>query len=463
MFTAVSLAAIITFMTPQITAPQPTTPAGCVTAAQEFRIGRPRELSAVHRQELAATGARETPQQSRRWAELMRSTVELERQAMLKACAAQFDPARVAVTDLADLAALFSEIKQPDQERAAIGRALAASGLPANDRAKILLQAISTGLRETKGDARNARLETYVDELDLLPTSVFDQQFSAHTRMNGYYRADDIDAGMIKHSTWIIDKAAAFDAAKRIKYESFVISAFVNLAQVRAGQGQNDEAVTLLRRALKEWGDQPRRAQWVQLELDRYLLVGTAAAPIVAPRWLNAPAGTTSLDLKGKVTLLGFSAHWCDSCRESYPGINRLRAQFASKGLQVVLVTRLYGDFRSERSLAAEAEVERDRAYFAEHHLDVPIAVGNRVDIKVENGSTIYVPAPDPNDTAYRVATAQQIRPPSDAANPPAYQVFGIPQIHLIDRQGRIRLIMIGYDDANEGKLAKMIETLLAQ
>ncbi len=39
----------------------------------------------------------------------------------------------------------------------------------------------------------------------------------------------------------------------------------------------------------------------------------------------------------------------------------------------------------------------------------------------------------------------------------------GIPQIHLIDKKGRIRLVMVGYDDANEPKLAKMIEDLLKE
>jgi hypothetical protein len=33
----------------------------------------------------------------------------------------------------------------------------------------------------------------------------------------------------------------------------------------------------------------------------------------------------------------------------------------------------------------------------------------------------------------------------------------------LIDRKGNIRLIMVGYDDANEARLAKIIEGLLAE
>jgi hypothetical protein len=53
----------------------------------------------------------------------------------------------------------------------------------------------------------------------------------------------------------------------------------------------------------------------------------------------------------------------------------------------------------------------------------------------------VYTPAKDPNDVSYRVG--------------------GIPQIQLIDKHGKIRLIMVGYDDANEAQLAKVIESLL--
>jgi hypothetical protein len=43
------------------------------------------------------------------------------------------------------------------------------------------------------------------------------------------------------------------------------------------------------------------------------------------------------------------------------------------------------------------------------------------------------------------------------------YEVGGIPQIQLIDKHGKIRLIMVGYDDANEAKLASFIEGLLKE
>jgi hypothetical protein len=43
------------------------------------------------------------------------------------------------------------------------------------------------------------------------------------------------------------------------------------------------------------------------------------------------------------------------------------------------------------------------------------------------------------------------------------YKVSGIPQIHIIDKKGVLRLIMIGFDEANEARLAKLIDRLVKE
>jgi thiol-disulfide isomerase/thioredoxin len=210
----------------------------------------------------------------------------------------------------------------------------------------------------------------------------------------------------------------------------------------------NDAALALLRKTGDDWKDLPRiEESYINPAIERYALVGTPAAPLRAAQWLNAPRDMTELPMTGAVTLLEFTAHWCGPCRESYPGVNRLRAQFGAKGFRVVMATRYWGYFSSpgkiERDISREDEFKRDAAYFADYHLDVPVAIADLVSVKVVDGKVTYVPGPDPNETAYKVS--------------------GIPQIHLIDRKGRIRLIMIGYDDANEVKLAEMVAKLLAE
>ena len=367
--------------------------------------------------------------------------IDAEKTAMAKECAAAFDLKTLPESELPSLIRLYGEARQPDAVRSAVEHGLATLKGPA--RAELLPIAISTTLRsEPKSPERNVRLERLVDELDAMPEATFEQKLAAHNSLNSYYRADDIDAGIMKHSNWIMSSARTMTPEQRKRFGHQIGSAYRTAAQALAGQGKNDEALELLRRARSEFAGLPEASDF-DSEIERYTLVGTAGAPLKAPVWLNAPAGTTEMPMTGHVTLLEFTAHWCGPCRESYPGINRLRAKYEPSGFRVVLATQLYGYFASEQNLDAAAEVARDRDYFAKHEMSVPVAIGakNAPAVRSTDGSTTF--QRDPNDESYKVS--------------------GIPQIHLIDQKGRIRLIMIGYDDANEPKLAEMIEKLLAE
>jgi thiol-disulfide isomerase/thioredoxin len=398
---------------------QATQPRDCVTALQTFVAARQIEVR-------PATGLT---------SELVRQ-VNDEKIALAKSCLARFDAATLKPSQLAGLADLYIAAGQSEDGRAALTRALAAA-LPPADRAAALTTAINVTLSEPKGDERNARLEKLLDELDANAGATFDQKFGAHSRLLGYYRGDDIDAGIIKHATWIATAAKSFTPEQRKTLGMRMVSAQVDMAEALAGQGMNDEALALLKKTQADWGDLPRATEsYLAPAIARYSLVGTAAPAIAAPRWLNAPSDMKEMAMDGAVTLLEFTAHWCGPCRESYPGINRLRQQYGPKGFRVVMVTRYWGYFsqdgKVERPLSPEEELKRDVGYFQGHHLDVPVAIGDQV-----TGNT----GRDVNDTNYKVS--------------------GIPQIHLIDKHGNIRLIMIGYDEANEPKLAAFIAKLV--
>jgi thiol-disulfide isomerase/thioredoxin len=390
------------------------TPAECLKAVRDHAARRQKELQPLTREGVMA--------------------ITQERTAMAKTCAARFDVAAVAETDLSALIDLYTEAGLPDLANAAVARAIASKTLGETDRATVLVQAIRAGMRAPKSAERNAGLDRMSD-------AVLAQKLSAHQTMNGYYRADDIDAGIIRHSTWMIERARSFTPDERGQYGSGIVSAYVNMAEAWAGQGQNDDAIALLERAKTDWAALPRIAERIDPTLERYRLVGTRATTIAAPRWLNAANGAASMDMAGAVTLLEFTAHWCGPCKESYPGIKRLLAKYGPQGFRVVFATELYGYFETEGNLAPDVELERDRAYFKKEGMNVPIAVEERPVPKTVNGRPVYTPAP----------------------NSAAYKVGGIPQIHLIDRQGNIRLIMVGYDDANEPRLATLIEDLLKE
>jgi cytochrome c biogenesis protein CcmG/thiol:disulfide interchange protein DsbE len=397
---------------------QSANPAECVTALQAFVSKRQQEVR-------PAAGFT---------SELLRQ-VNDEKLALAKSCLARYDPATVKPAQLAGLAELYITAGQPDRGRDTLIRALAAP-LPAADRAAAIATGINVVLNDPKGDERNARLETLADELDANPAATFDQKFAAHGRLLGYYRGDDIDAGIIKHATWMAAAAPSLTEAQHKTLGMRMVSSQVSMAEALAGQGRNDEALALLRKAQADWGDvRGANESYLVPAIERYSLVGTPAPAVTAPRWLNAPSDMREMAMDGAVTLLEFTAHWCGPCRESYPGLNRLRQQFGAKGFRLVLVTRFWGYFtndgKTERPLAADKELERDVEYFKGYHLDVPVAIG---------------------DESQR-----------EDANDRNYKVNGIPQIHLIDKHGKIRVIMIGYDEANEPRLAEMIARLIAE
>lgn len=432
--------------TTQTSPPTPTgaTPGACAKEVRDYVVKRRAELPPMPTAATVGAGSLAAATQAANEARMTASRqIEVDRLAMAKACAAKFDVATAAPADLGDLAQLYLDAAQPELAKAAVTRALPLTNQPPAARATTLATAISIALRDPHSAERNARVEKMSDELDALPDAVIEQKIASHQSLLGYYRYDDIDAGIIKHATWLIETAKNAEPAGRKTLAPRVVSAYINMAQALAGQGMNDKALELLRRAPAELSDVPTAAKSVQPEIERLELVGSPAAPLTAPRWLNMPDGAKTLDLKGKVTLLEFTAHWCIPCKESYPGVNRLRAKYGPQGFQAVFATQMWGYFQTERPLTPEVEFERDRAYFAEHHLDVPIAIGDRTPQAVRNADGTFTYQRDPNDANYKVG--------------------GIPQIHLIDRQGRIRLVMVGYDDANEAKLSKLIEQLLAE
>ena len=365
--------------------------------------------------------------------------VTTERAAMLRECAAQFDISRSAPADLGPLVDLYVEAQQMDLAQNALARALADQSLDARAKGNLLVLAVRTTLRGPKSAERNAEAERYVRQLDALGDTVLEERLTAHGALNNYYRGDDIDDGIIRHSTWMIDAGKRLDPEQRKKFAGSIVSAYVYLAEAVAGQGENDRAIDLLKRAPVEWPEAGSAGARVKDVLARYALVGTAAPPVAAPFWLNRSA-TDPINLKGKVTLLQFTAHWCGPCKESYPGMKRLEQRFAKDGLQVVFYTRTYGYFEHEPNLTRESEIERDRAYYTGYGFTLPIAIGPASSVMVDGKQRSQE---DPIENAYAVG--------------------GIPQINVIDTKGNIRLVMIGYDDANEEKLASFVRTLLKE
>jgi thiol-disulfide isomerase/thioredoxin len=425
---AAAVAAISLGAQAPVAADQPTTPSACLKATKDFQAGRMKAMAPLDAEKYAG--------------------IQKEKATFAASCLAKLAVDAVPPAELTPLAELYIEAGEAAKADATIAKAVAAQTDPAL-KAKAVNAAINMVLRQPVSDERNARAEKLVDELETLPASFVKERIEGHGRINSYYRADDIDAGIIKHSNRIIELNKKLTPADRVApIDRTLVAAYVNLAEALAGQEQNPKALDALRRAPAELEGIKDVEGQVKEVLARYELVGKPGAAIEAPQWLNVPAGTKTLDMKGQVTWLQFTAHWCGPCRESYPSVVKMLNQYGTKGFRVVMVTQLYGYFEKQRNLAPADEIAALKTYFPLHGLTTPLAIGPYAMV--------------PSDAPVAPGTAPKMIRKIDP-NDANYKVSGIPQIQLIDKKGNIRLIMIGYDTANDARMADLVGRLLAE
>jgi thiol-disulfide isomerase/thioredoxin len=138
--------------------------------------------------------------------------------------------------------------------------------------------------------------------------------------------------------------------------------------------------------------------------------VGAAApeCPAMKAKNLNAAA------FKGKVLLIDFWASWCAPCRQAMPFLNALHKEHLKDGFEVIGVNV---DENSEEAMALLKTVSVD-----------------------------YPSAFDPKGEC-----------------PRDFSVKAMPSSYLVDKQGKIRLIHLGFRSEDEATLSKEIAELLKE
>lgn len=122
----------------------------------------------------------------------------------------------------------------------------------------------------------------------------------------------------------------------------------------------------------------------------------------------------TLADYRGKVVLLNFWASWCPPCLREMPSMERLRVNMAGRPLEIV-------------ALDSAETPEEVSAYLSRMKLGFPILL-------------------DP-----------------DGSNTRRWKVFALPTTFLLDATGRVRYVLTGPTEWDEGEALRVIESLLGE
>jgi thiol-disulfide isomerase/thioredoxin len=194
-------------------------------------------------------------------------------------------------------------------------------------------------------------------------------------------------------------------------------------AQVATGRGARSEAVSYLQRELEKYRSTSMLKR-IQKNINLLTMEGQPAPALNRSEFIGPPP-PSSQDLRGKVVLLFFWAHWCGDCKAQSPVLAKLLDKYQSQGLTIVAPTQRYGYVARGASTTPEEEL--------------------RYIVQIR-------------DELYPFLKTLPVL--TNAANHDRYGVSTTPTIVIVDRQGAVRLYHPG--QMTEADLEAQLRPLLA-
>jgi thiol-disulfide isomerase/thioredoxin len=248
---------------------------------------------------------------------------------------------------------------------------------------------------------------------------------------------------MEAHARAMMEVARNDTATKKVstfKRDERLFKAATQLADVFLKTERHDEAIQTLRSLVKlsitlpsgnlyklarmRLANLDSNADPLKLVTDKDSESGIAPE-IVATQWIDQQPVKLA-DLRGRVVLLDFWAHWCGPCQDVFPKLQRWHESYKDQGLVILGLTSYFGQVNGRRATAPE-ELAYLRDFKKRNRLPYGFAVSD------------------------------------SSVNDINYGVTSIPMSFLIDRNGNVRFIAVGANDQETTALGKKIKELIEE
>jgi thiol-disulfide isomerase/thioredoxin len=165
-------------------------------------------------------------------------------------------------------------------------------------------------------------------------------------------------------------------------------------ALVSVDAGARSDAIAFLQRALETYRG-TSLVKRIQKNINLLTLEGHAAPALDLAESIG-PAPPTFAELRGKVVVLFFWAHWCPDCKIEGPILAKAFAKHRAQGLAIVAPTQRYGYVARGATASADDELRyiiqiRDQFYPFLSELPVPVSAANHERYGVSSTPTMVI------------------------------------------------------------------------
>ena len=164
--------------------------------------------------------------------------------------------------------------------------------------------------------------------------------------------------------------------------------------QIAVARGQRSEAIAYLQKQLEVYRASSLSKR-IQKSINLLTLEGHPAPTLDNSEYLGQKPSAVA-DLKGKVVVLFFWAHWCPDCKIEGPILAKLHAKYRAQGLTIVAPTQRFGYTVRGTNATPDEELRhiiavRDQYYPFLADLPVPLAVANHERYGVSSTPTVVI------------------------------------------------------------------------